>query len=411
MGPEWYYQQNGQKHGPVSGASLKQLAAAGKLQPTDLIWKEGMAKWLPAQSVKGLFPAATVPVTAAAIPRVPVAATGTTKKAAPAVVPARVEAVVEALPAASPRPSPAWVAKWQGLPMPAKVGIIGGGAVLLLIVVAVPILLFAFLGRSPSSGPVAGQAQASGTKDSQSNEPVVDLETLITDYLADENAADSKYKGRVLRYAGGAWSATGKTSNDTQVRFATSGHPLGVIANFAGQSKDEAWKRRRGQSIRFRGKCEGVERATITAIRISDCEFVDVGSNGDEAKPVAEAGYQPGKLTRLDTYNLICQVTRNPDFKKSSFSGWTRTGQDGKRYVNVAQQVDYATWAKTFGEIAVEDFADEDGNVLTKQPGAAWGQWTLQCSDGPLTVIGCVMEASQSPTKRKRVQITKVGLF
>ena len=411
MGQEWYYSQNSEKRGPVSGAELKALAASGKLKPTDMIWKEGTAKWLPAQSVKGLFPAATVPVPAAAVPRVPAAATAAAKKAAPGVAPARVEAVVEAQPAAGPRLSPAWLARWQGLPMPAKAGIIGGGAVLLLVVVAVPILLFAFFSRSPSSAPLAGQVQASDTKNSQSIEPVVDLETLITDYLADENAADAKYKGRVLRYAGGAWSVTGKTTNDTQVRFATSGHPLGVIANFAGQSRDEAWKRRKGQSIKFRGKCEGIERATITAIRIGDCEFEDVGSSGDEAKPVAEAGYQPGKLTRLDTYNLICQVTRNPDFKRSSFSGCTRTGQDGKRYVNLAQQVDYATWAKTFGEIAVEDFMDEDGNVLTKQPGAAWGQWTLQCSDGPLTVIGCVTEASQSPTKRKRVQITKVGLF
>lgn len=398
MDQQWYYSQNGQKHGPISSAELKQLAAAGKLQPTDLIWKEGMAKWAAARSVKGLFPAE-----APSTPAAPAAATAS--KAAPGSAPARVEEVVEAQPAASPPPLSAWVVKWKRLSMPAKVGILGGAGAFLLLVIAVPVLLLAFSGRSSPGGAKGGR----------SDEPVVDIETMVTDYLADEHAADAKYKGRTLRFAGSAWEATGKTSAATQARLATSGHPIGVLVEFVGQSKDQAWKRRGGRSIKFRGTCQGIERATITAIRISDCEFEDGGEGGggsrNESKPVASGGYQPGKLTRLETYNLICQVTRNKDFKKSSFSGFAYTGQDGRRYVNVAQQVDYATWVKTFGDIAVEDFTDEDGNVLTKQPGAAWGKWTLQCSDGQLTVIGCVMEASQSRTKRKRVQITKVGLF
>lgn len=52
---EWHYAKNGQQFGPINTTQLKQLAAEGQLAPTDMIWKEGMAEWAPAGSVKGLF--------------------------------------------------------------------------------------------------------------------------------------------------------------------------------------------------------------------------------------------------------------------------------------------------------------------------------------------------------------------
>lgn len=56
MATEWYYTINGQQApAPVSAAQLKQLAGSNQLQPTDLVWQEGMANWMPAGSVKGLF--------------------------------------------------------------------------------------------------------------------------------------------------------------------------------------------------------------------------------------------------------------------------------------------------------------------------------------------------------------------
>jgi hypothetical protein len=56
MAIEWHYTLNGQQApAPVSSAQLKQLAASGQLQPTDLVWQEGMTGWVPAGSVKGLF--------------------------------------------------------------------------------------------------------------------------------------------------------------------------------------------------------------------------------------------------------------------------------------------------------------------------------------------------------------------
>lgn len=64
---EWYYTVNGQQStSPVSAAQLKQLAQAGQLQPTDLVWKDGLPNWVPASSLKGLFSASS-----AAAPRAP----------------------------------------------------------------------------------------------------------------------------------------------------------------------------------------------------------------------------------------------------------------------------------------------------------------------------------------------------
>jgi hypothetical protein len=56
MASEWFYTQNGQQApAPVSSSQLAQMAAAGQLQPTDMVWKEGMPNWAPASSIKGLF--------------------------------------------------------------------------------------------------------------------------------------------------------------------------------------------------------------------------------------------------------------------------------------------------------------------------------------------------------------------
>jgi hypothetical protein len=57
MASEWFYTVNGQQSPtPASDAQLKQMATAGQIQPTDMIWKEGMPNWVAANTIKGLFP-------------------------------------------------------------------------------------------------------------------------------------------------------------------------------------------------------------------------------------------------------------------------------------------------------------------------------------------------------------------
>src|SRR5438034_612665 len=74
MAQLWYYAHDGQQQGPVTAAQLKQAADAGQLYPMDLVWKEGLANWVPASSIKGLFSAEAL---AAAPPPAPVSAAPT----------------------------------------------------------------------------------------------------------------------------------------------------------------------------------------------------------------------------------------------------------------------------------------------------------------------------------------------
>lgn len=57
MAEEWYVGSNGQQSGPFTLQQLRQMADTGELSKADLIWKEGLANWVPCSSVKGLFPA------------------------------------------------------------------------------------------------------------------------------------------------------------------------------------------------------------------------------------------------------------------------------------------------------------------------------------------------------------------
>ena len=80
VGAEWYYTRDNERLGPVTMEQLMQLASTNKLGGTDLIWKDGMPSWAPANSVLGIFggsnpaaaPAAVAP-TAAALHPAPVA--------------------------------------------------------------------------------------------------------------------------------------------------------------------------------------------------------------------------------------------------------------------------------------------------------------------------------------------------
>jgi uncharacterized protein DUF4339/uncharacterized protein DUF4190 len=46
---QWYYAANGQQHGPVTLAELRQFLSSGQVPPSSLVWREGMGDWQPAQ--------------------------------------------------------------------------------------------------------------------------------------------------------------------------------------------------------------------------------------------------------------------------------------------------------------------------------------------------------------------------
>lgn len=56
---EWYYAHEGQQAGPVPDEELERLVAEGTIRPETLVWRTGMASWLPLEKAR---PPATGPV-------------------------------------------------------------------------------------------------------------------------------------------------------------------------------------------------------------------------------------------------------------------------------------------------------------------------------------------------------------
>ncbi|MDO4795490.1 MAG: DUF805 domain-containing protein [Brachymonas sp.] len=68
----WWYAVGQTKVGPCSSAELMDLVAQGKVFPDTLVWKEGMADWVPASRIKGLWQ--NLPATPPAAPPLPASA-------------------------------------------------------------------------------------------------------------------------------------------------------------------------------------------------------------------------------------------------------------------------------------------------------------------------------------------------
>jgi hypothetical protein len=55
MTAEWYYARGKEHVGPVTDQQLKELVRSGEVSRTDMVWRQGMAKWQRAGEVEGLF--------------------------------------------------------------------------------------------------------------------------------------------------------------------------------------------------------------------------------------------------------------------------------------------------------------------------------------------------------------------
>lgn len=60
---DWFYGKDGTQHGPVSDQEIGGLITSGEIDGTTIIWREGMADWLPISQVpefqSSLTPAST----------------------------------------------------------------------------------------------------------------------------------------------------------------------------------------------------------------------------------------------------------------------------------------------------------------------------------------------------------------
>lgn len=51
----WWYSRGNERQGPYTAVELKALVASGQVAAVDMVWKEGLANWVQATSVSGLF--------------------------------------------------------------------------------------------------------------------------------------------------------------------------------------------------------------------------------------------------------------------------------------------------------------------------------------------------------------------
>jgi hypothetical protein len=126
MAEQWYYTSNGEQQGPVELVELQRLASSGQIQPSDLVWREGMPLWMPAGETRGVFPEVRqdhLPLPAAA------AAASLPPEVIP-VEPAR----------AGPRPPPRRPPV-RGMSTGAKVALIAGISVGIVLLVVVIVLI------------------------------------------------------------------------------------------------------------------------------------------------------------------------------------------------------------------------------------------------------------------------------
>lgn len=72
MSQEWYYSIDGDRQGPVTAQDLKKLVDSGTLKAADLVWKDGMADWVAAKTIKGLFGGPASSASTAAVATTPV---------------------------------------------------------------------------------------------------------------------------------------------------------------------------------------------------------------------------------------------------------------------------------------------------------------------------------------------------
>lgn len=56
MSDQWHLLQEGQQYGPYTGDQLVEFAKEGRVVRESMLWAEGMADWVPASQVEGLFP-------------------------------------------------------------------------------------------------------------------------------------------------------------------------------------------------------------------------------------------------------------------------------------------------------------------------------------------------------------------
>jgi hypothetical protein len=161
---QWFVMQGEEQLGPYSGELLVQYATGGNITRESLVWAEGMAEWLPAGQIEGVFPPEAAPLQAVAVataqpgrmvlggaaPAYGANPYGANPYAPPGMHPA--------IGADDPYPSPGVKAASYGL----WIGLVLGGIVLMIIGIVLMSAVGASAANSASPDAELSNAQAGG---------------------------------------------------------------------------------------------------------------------------------------------------------------------------------------------------------------------------------------------------------
>jgi len=224
MANNWYYAQNGEKQGPISSSELKRLASEGRLSPDDLVWREDMAEWRAAGSIKGMFPQTMTAKQPPNLPSLP--------KGSPATVPK------------SSRNKPLLV-----------IGVAAGG---LFMVMTLCCGVLGLIGGGDGSGSGTTRRSRDVAEAPPENVITITSSQLFAEYEANDIAADKKYKGKILEVSGTVENISRDILDNIYVTLETGQFEIfSIQCFFADRFEDQAAELRPGQYLTIRGRCDG----------------------------------------------------------------------------------------------------------------------------------------------------------
>jgi tRNA_anti-like len=287
---------------------------------------------------------------------------------------------------------------------PSRIALAAGlGGLLLVLTLS---LVFVFSSRNPSTNVDAKRTSTTVANGAPkppgfslfptNNDQITDISDLIAEYSFDPASADNRFKGKTLRL--GALVGSRQPPLMLFPVHASTTRFSRVQLVFADENKTKLSELKKGRTlVFFKGRCDGIIMDTKSTggpqLRISECEL-------EEPPPANNNRSADGRYTRLGLINSIF-LKRDGDKALKSLESLTPLFAEGKRFVLVAGRFEQKWWTDQFGDFQLKPFMDPvdkefltpDGHPTKK------GVWTIQCSDGPVTMLGEVIDAKMSQTR------------
>lgn len=134
------------------------------------------------------------------------------------------------------------------------------------------IAIIVFIVIIPKGGK-SGNTSSSGTNVETSSEPAaisVSATKLMSDYKANEVAADNSYKGKILEVTGVIDKIGKEVITDKPYVDLKTNEMLGSIQCYFPENPGELASLSQGQSLRVHGKCDGL----MMNVQLKDCTII-----------------------------------------------------------------------------------------------------------------------------------------